>query len=45
MRQPDKFRFQGKLKLSVYGYDFEHLASGKKLSGQVVIELDKYPSD
>ncbi len=36
---------KGTLKLSVNGYDFEPQGGGKKLSGQAVIELDKYPSD
>lgn len=36
---------RGTLKLSVQRYDFEPRGGGKKLSGEPLIELDRYPSD
>lgn len=36
---------KGTLKLSVNRYDFEPRGGGQKMSGQAVIELDKYPTD
>lgn len=36
---------KGTLKLSVNRYDFEPRGGGQKMSGQPLIELDKYPTD